>query len=61
MNFILFTALVNGTIAAVPSAPHGISVSSRSADYITVTWQQPSLVHPTDRLTYKYSVHIVYI
>ncbi|KZR96774.1 Uncharacterized protein APZ42_008695, partial [Daphnia magna] len=46
--------LSNGTISGVPSAPQGISVTSRSADYITVSWQQPALVHPTDRLTYTY-------
>lgn len=47
-------ALSNGTISGVPSAPQGISVTSRSADYITVSWQQPALVHPTDRLTYTF-------
>ena len=47
-------ALENGTVSGVPSAPLQISVSSRSADYITVTWQHPLLMHPTDKLKYKY-------
>lgn len=48
------TALTDGNVTAVPSAPQAISVSSRSANYLTISWQQPKLVHPTDRLSYKY-------
>ena len=37
----------------VPSAPEEILVSSRSTDYLTVSWQHPKLAHPTDRIRYK--------
>lgn len=47
------TATSNGSVSGVPSAPHGVTVSSRSANYITVSWQQPSFLHPTDHITYK--------
>lgn len=51
-------ASASGNVTAVPSAPQGISVSSRSANFLTISWQHPMLVHPTDRLTYKY-VHLL--
>ena len=53
MNHIFGLALVGGNITAVPSAPQGISVSSRSANFLTISWQNPMLIHPTDRLSYK--------
>jgi len=47
-------ALGNQTKMGVPSAPEEILVSSRSTDYLTVSWQHPKLAHPTDRIRYKF-------
>ncbi|KAK7792924.1 hypothetical protein R5R35_008001 [Gryllus longicercus] len=40
-------------IAAVPSPPHSLAVSSHSATWLTVSWQPPEFSLPSERLSYK--------
>ena len=46
--------MINGSVNGVPSSPREIAVASRSADYLTISWQHPMLIPPTDRLSYKF-------
>ncbi|XP_026478463.1 Ig-like and fibronectin type-III domain-containing protein 2 [Ctenocephalides felis] len=40
-------------VAGVPSPPHSLSVSERSATWLTVAWQPPQFTHPEDQIHYK--------
>lgn len=51
--YFYFSVTSNPDKFGVPSAPHSLSISSHSANYLTVTWQPPEFSLPSERLKYR--------
>uniref|UniRef100_T1HB70 Uncharacterized protein n=1 Tax=Rhodnius prolixus TaxID=13249 RepID=T1HB70_RHOPR len=47
------TDLGDRGLSAVTSPPHSLAVASRSATFVTITWQPPEFSHPAEQLVYR--------
>lgn len=43
----------NGSLTGVTSPPHSLTISSHSANFVTISWQPPEVSHPAERLYYR--------
>ncbi|XKL66935.1 hypothetical protein PGB90_010355 [Kerria lacca] len=43
----------DGNVASITSPPHSLTVSSHSANFVTISWQPPEFSHPAERLYYR--------